>query len=216
MNKKYGVLSKISKAGVVAVLRSETEEKALKVASSCVIGGVKNIEVTFSVPNADKVIASLKKQPGLEDAVIGAGTVLDEVSARLAILAGAEFVVAPTFDKNVAMMCNQYGVPYIPGCMTVNEIYEAMKYGVDVVKLFPANQFTPAIIKAIKAPIPQIDIMVTGGVNMQNTAEWIAAGACSVGVGGNLTTVKNDDYEAIEQTAADYLAQVRIGRNGDK
>lgn len=212
MIKKYETIRKIIDTGVVAVLRSETEEKAEKVANACLNGGVDIIEITFSVPSADRVIAHLRKRFNGKNVIIGAGTVLDAVTARIAILAGAEFIVGPTFDKEVAFMCNTYGVPYIPGCMTVNEMAEAIKYGVDIIKLFPVDQFTPGYIKNIKAPLPQINVMVTGGVNLENSAQWIKNGAVAIGVGGNLTKVKNDNYEDIEKVATQYIEQVKSGR----
>lgn len=109
-------------------------------------------------------------------------------------------------------MCNRYGIPYIPGCMTVNEIAKALQYGVDIVKLFPASEFKPGFIKAVNAPLPQVNVMVTGGVNMDNAEEWIKAGAVAVGVGGNLTTVKDENYDAITEVAKKYLEKVKAGR----
>ena len=212
MIKKHETIRKIVDKGIVAVLRSETEEKAMKVANACLKGGVNIIEITFSVPHADKVISALKDKLKGIDVVLGAGTVVDAITARIAILAGAEFIVAPTFDKDVAIICNIYGIPYMPGCMTVNEMKEAIKYGVDIIKLFPADQFSSKYIKNIKAPLPQVNIMVTGGVNVKNTQEWIRNGAVAVGVGGNLTTVINDDYDSIEKVAAEYIEQVKLGR----
>lgn len=212
MIKKHETIREIMDKGVIAVLRSETEEKAIKVANACLKGGVNIIEITFSVPHADKVISTLKDKLKGIDVVIGAGTVVDAITARIAILAGAEFIVAPTFDKDVAIICNTYGIPYVPGCMTVNEMKEAIKYGVDIIKLFPADQFSSRYIKNIKAPLPQVNVMVTGGINVENTQEWIRNGAVAVGVGGNLTTVKNDDYGSIEKVAAEYIEQVKLGR----
>jgi 2-dehydro-3-deoxyphosphogluconate aldolase/(4S)-4-hydroxy-2-oxoglutarate aldolase len=153
------------------------------------------------------VIAQLKEEYQNDSiVVIGAGTVLDAVTARLAILAGAEFIVSPCFDQATAEMCNFYQVPYMPGCMTITEIQQAMKSGADIVKLFPANNFTPQMIKAAKAPLPHVNIMPTGGVNLENIAAWKQAGAIVVGVGGNLFKgVKDDNYELVSQTAKQYI-----------
>ena len=132
------------------------------------------MKLLFSVPQADQVIAQLKEEYQNDSSVvIGAGTVLDAVTARLAILAGAEFIVSPCFDQATAEMCNFYQVPYMPGCMTITEMQQAMKSGADIVKLFPANNFTPQMIKAAKAPLPHVNIMPTGGVNLENIAAWI-------------------------------------------
>lgn len=205
--KKMERLTRIEHAGVVAVVREDSQKRAIEAARAVIKGGIKGIEVTFSVPQADQVIAQLKEEYQNDSiVVIGAGTVLDAVTARLAILAGAEFIVSPCFDQATAEMCNFYQVPYMPGCMTITEIQQAMKSGADIVKLFPANNFTPQMIKAAKAPLPHVNIMPTGGVNLENIAAWKQAGAIVVGVGGNLFKgVKDDNYELVSQTAKQYI-----------
>ena len=205
--KKMERLTRIEHAGVVAVVREESQKRAIEAARTVIKGGIKGIEVTFSVPQADQVIAQLKEEYQNDSiVVIGAGTVLDAVTARLAILAGAEFIVSPCFDQATAEMCNFYQVPYMPGCMTITEIQQAMKSGADIVKLFPANNFTPQMIKAAKAPLPHVNIMPTGGVNLENIAAWKQAGAIVVGVGGNLFKGVNDyNYELVSQTAKQYI-----------
>lgn len=205
--KKMERLTRIEHAGVVAVVREESQKRAIEAARTVIKGGIKGIEVTFSVPQADQVIAQLKEEYQNDSiVVIGAGTVLDAVTARLAILAGAEFIVSPCFDQATAEMCNFYQVPYMPGCMTITEIQQAMKSGADIVKLFPANNFTLQMIKAAKAPLPHVNIMPTGGVNLENIAAWKQAGAIVVGVGGNLFKgVKDDNYELVSQTAKQYI-----------
>lgn len=205
--KKIERLTRIEHAGVVAVVREDSQKRAIEAARAVIKGGIKGIEVTFSVPQADQVIAQLKEEYQNDSSVvIGAGTVLDAVTARLAILAGAEFVVSPCFDQATAEMCNFYQVPYLPGCMTITEMQQAMKSGADIVKLFPANNFTPQMIKAAKAPLPHVNIMPTGGVNLENIAAWKQAGAIVVGVGGNLFKGVNDyNYELVSQTAKQYI-----------
>lgn len=205
--KKMERLTRIEHAGVVAVVREDSQKRAIEAARAVIKGGIKGIEVTFSVPQADQVIAQLKDLYQNDSSVtIGAGTVLDAVTARLAIIAGAEFVVSPCFDQATAEMCNFYQVPYLPGCMTITEMRQAMKSGADIVKLFPANNFTPQMIKAAKAPLPHVNIMPTGGVNLENIAAWKQAGAIVVGVGGNLFKgVKDDNYELVSQTAKQYI-----------
>ncbi|MFR3686808.1 MAG: bifunctional 4-hydroxy-2-oxoglutarate aldolase/2-dehydro-3-deoxy-phosphogluconate aldolase [Enterococcus sp.] len=205
--KKMERLTRIEHAGVVAVVREDSQKRAIEAARAVIKGGIKGIEVTFSVPQADQVIAQLKEEYQNDSSVaIGAGTVLDAVTARLAILAGAEFIVSPCFDQATAEMCNLYQVPYLPGCMTITEMQQAMKSGADIVKLFPANNFTPQMIKAAKAPLPHANIMPTGGVNLENIAAWKQAGAIVVGVGGNLFKgVKDDNYELVSQTAKQYI-----------
>ena len=205
--KKMERLTRIEHAGVVAVVREDSQKRAIEAARAVIKGGIKGIEVTFSVPQADQVIAQLKEEYQNDSiVVIGAGTVLDAVTARLAILAGAEFIVSPCFDQATAEMCNSYQVPYMPGCMTITEMQQAMKSGADIVKLFPANNFTPQMIKAAKAPLPHVNIMPTGGVNLENIAAWKQAGAIVVGVGGNLFKgVKDENYELVSQTAKQYI-----------
>lgn len=209
--KKVEILTRIEKTGVVAVVRENSRERAYESAKAVIKGGIKGIEVTFSVPQADKVIADLKTEYQNDTSVvIGAGTVLDAVTARLAIIAGAEFIVSPCFDQTTAELCNLYQVPYMPGCMTITEMLRALKSGADVVKLFPANNFTPQMIKAAKAPLPQINIMPTGGINLENITQWKQAGAILAGVGGNLFKgAAEDDYDLVSKTAGKYIERWR-------
>ena len=144
------------------------------ISEACVKGGIQGIEVTFTVQSADEVIKELVSvYKTNEKVVIGAGTVLDATTARIAILAGAQFIVSPAFDEETAKLCNLYQIPYMPGCMTITEMKTALEAGVDIVKLFPGNAFGPGFIKAVKAPLPQVNIMPTGGVSLDNVEEWI-------------------------------------------
>jgi 2-dehydro-3-deoxyphosphogluconate aldolase / (4S)-4-hydroxy-2-oxoglutarate aldolase len=214
MMKKLTILSKLAECGVVAVVRADSKEEAVKISEACVEGGIKGIEVTFTVQGADEVIkelASVYKDNG--DVVIGAGTVLDATTARIAILAGAEFVVSPAFDEETAKLCNLYQVPYMPGCMTLTEIKRALEAGVDIVKLFPGNAFGPDFVKAVKAPLPQVNIMPTGGVDLTNVEQWIKNGCVAVGVGGNLIApAKTGEYNKITEYAKQYIAKVQAAR----
>lgn len=204
--KKGEVLSRLEKTGVVAVVREQTELQALKAAQAVVAGGILGLEITFSVPDAASVITQLKKMyPPSSGVVIGAGTVLDATTARLAIIAGAEFIVSPSFNLETAQICNLYQVPYLPGCMTITEMQQALMSGAEIVKLFPANNFEPELIKSVKAPLPQINIMPTGGINLDNLLNWKKAGALLVGVGGNLFQgVAENDYAKVTKTATAY------------
>ena len=176
-------------------------------------GGIPAIEVTFTVPGADKVITALKKKFKKEELLVGAGTVLDSETARIAILAGAEYIVSPSFDLETAKLCNRYQVPYMPGCMTITEIVAAMEAGADVVKVFPGNAFGPDFIKAIKGPLPQAVLMPTGGVSLDNVGQWIKNGCVAVGVGGDLTaSAKTGDYETITKIAKQFVAKVKEAR----
>lgn len=204
--KKGEVLSRLEKTGVVAVVREQTELQALKAAQAVVAGGILGLEITFSVPDAASVITQLKKiYPLSSGVVIGAGTVLDATTARLAIIAGAEFIVSPSFNLETAQICNLYQVPYLPGCMTITEMQQALMSGAEIVKLFPANNFEPELIKSVKAPLPQINIMPTGGINLDNLLNWKKAGALLVGVGGNLFQgVAENNYVKVTKTATAY------------
>lgn len=205
--KKIRVLQNISSVGVVAVIRADTAEAAIQMSEACIEGGLNNIEVTFTTPDADQAIKSLVKKYG-DKAVIGAGTVLDPLTARIAILAGAEFVVSPSFEEETAKMCNLYGIPYMPGCLTLNEMKDALKLGVDVLKLFPGSAFGPDYIKAVKGPMPHVQIMPTGGVDLHNMEQWIRNGCIAVGIGGNLTApAKDNRYDLITELAAQYVTK---------
>ena len=139
--KKFDVLNRIAEVGVVAVVRANSEEEAINISKACTDGGVKAIEVTFTVPGADSVIKALKKAIPADKLIVGAGSVLDPETARAAILAGAEFVVAPSFSEEVARLCNRYQVPYMPGTQTIKEIVTAMEAGCDVIALNFSSYF---------------------------------------------------------------------------
>ena len=211
--KKLKLVQQLSDLGVVAVLRGETPEEVVEMAEQAIAGGIKAIEVTMTVPFALRAIeklavtySSTATDPA-KHAVIGVGTVLDPETARMAILSGAEFVVGPSLNPDTVRLCNRYRVPVMPGTMTVRDIEEALELGVDIVKLFPGNLYSPAIIKAIKGPLPQANIMPTGGVSLDNLGEWVKAGAVAVGIGSDLTNeaVKKGDYSLVAKRAAQYI-----------
>lgn len=205
---KIETLSKIKELGIVAVIRGKDVEEALGFSKACVEGGVDVLEITFTVPRAEEVLKRLQDELP-ETALIGAGTVLDPVTARIAIMNGAKFIVSPSFDKEVAMLCNLYQVPYMPGCMTPTEITEALKYGVDVIKIFPGSAFGPKYFKAIHGPLPHVNLMPTGGVDADNVAEWIENGAYAVGAGSSL--VKGTSEEIIEK-AKTFVKNIKEAR----
>ena len=207
--RRHEVIQRIEDVGVVAVVRAESTEQAMTIAKACMDGGVDAIEVTFTVPGADKVIQDLTDEFG-DDLLVGAGTVLDSETARIAILAGAKYIVGPNFDLEVAKLCNRYQVPYMPGCMTINEMVEAMEAGADIIKVFPGSAFGPGIINAIKGPLPQAVLMPTGGVSIDNVSEWIGNGCVAVGVGGNLTKGTPEDMTA---AAKEFVQAVKDARN---
>ncbi|QOY33793.1 bifunctional 2-keto-4-hydroxyglutarate aldolase/2-keto-3-deoxy-6-phosphogluconate aldolase [Anaerobacillus isosaccharinicus] len=214
--KKIKTLLQISETGIVAVVRADSASEAIDISNACIEGGIKTIEVTYTTPDADLAIKELVKLYNEQsDIVVGAGTVLDETTARLAILAGAEFIVSPAFDKSVAKLCNLYRIPFMPGCLTIGEMKEALTYGADVIKLFPGSVVSPDYVKAVKAPLPQADIMPTGGVSLDNIGEWLHSGCIAVGVGGNLVNAakKDGDYQKVIQLAKQYVNKVQDARN---
>lgn len=213
MIKKIDILNRMMESGVVAVVRAENKRDAERISDACIKGGIKAIEVTFTVPGAEEVIRSLKSTFGTEELILGAGSVLDSETARIALLAGAEYIVSPCFDRETAKLCNRYGIPYMPGCMTITEMKTAMEYGADVVKLFPGNTFAPSIISSIRGPIPQISVMPTGGVNLQNAAEWVKSGAVAIGIGSDLTKPASlGNYDEVTKLATQYCEIVREAR----
>lgn len=204
--KRVENLRKIEQAGVIAVVRADSADKARQIVDNLVAGGVTGIELTFTVPQADKLIAELVEKYADTDVIIGAGTVLDAITARMAIIAGAEFIVAPSCDKETARLANLYQVPYMAGALTIHEMQEALSLGVDVIKLFPGSEASPAMIKAVKAPLPQINIMPTGGVDLDNMADWFEAGAVAVGVGGSLLKpADTGNWDELKDNARAYM-----------
>lgn len=214
MIERLETLRRIEEVGVVAVVRAENAEMAEKISKACIEGGIPAIEVTFTVPNADKVISVLKEKFTKEELIVGAGTVLDSETARIAILAGAQYIVSPGFDLETAKLCNRYQIPYMPGCMTITEMIRAMEAGADIIKVFPGSAFGPSFIKDIKAPLPQAPIMPTGGVSLENVDQWIKNGCIAVGVGGKLTAgAATGDYESITEISKQFVAKVKEARS---
>ncbi len=210
---KLDILKRITDAGLVAVVRAESGEQAIKIADACLEGGCPAIEVTFTVPAAHKVIEALAARYKPSELILGAGTVLDPETARIAILSGATYVVSPSLNVDTVRLCNRYQVPVMPGVATIRDVIEAMEVGADIIKLFPGEQFGPAMIKAIKGPIPQAPLMPTGGVDVNNCGEWIKAGAVAVGAGSSLTgAAKSGDYAKITALAKQFIANIAAAR----
>lgn len=199
---KHTVLAKIEETKVVAVIRGSNAEEAIILSKAAIEGGIQAIELTYTTPQIQKVFEVLQD----EEALLGAGSVLDPETARHAILAGAKFVVSPHFNEEVATVCNRYSTPYMPGCMTIREMVKALEFGCDVLKLFPANNFEPSFIKSVKGPLPHVQIMPTGGINLENMQDWIASGAVAVGIGSDLNKAyKAGGYEAAVELSKKYM-----------
>jgi len=210
---KIKLLSQLLESGVVAVIRAENAEQAKKIAEACIKGGVAALEITFTVPGAAEVIKELAETYTSGQLILGAGTVLDPETARIAILAGAQYIVCPSLNIGTIRLCNRYQVPCMPGAQTVREIVEAMEAGADIIKVFPGETLGPAFVKAVKGPLPQAPLMPTGGVSLENVSEWIKAGCVAVGVGGNLTAgAKKGDYQSITDIGKQFVEKVRHAR----
>jgi 2-dehydro-3-deoxyphosphogluconate aldolase/(4S)-4-hydroxy-2-oxoglutarate aldolase len=200
--------------GVVAVIRMRDARKLRSVIDALAEGGVRAIEVTMTVPNAVGLIGELA--PTLPDGfLLGAGTVTDPATARAVIEAGARFVVGPVFRRDVMDACREQDVAVAPGCFSPTEILDAYEYGADIVKVFPATALGPQFIKDIRAPLPQLKLMPTGGVTLDNAGDWIRAGAVVVGVGSALldaAAIENGRLEVITGNARRIVASVESAR----
>jgi len=207
--KKYKILNQLHENYLVAVVRGNDEDETKKIVDEIIKGGFKNIEITFTVPNAEEVINQVHKQYG-DDIVLGAGTVLDAATAQIAINKGAQYIVSPHLDTNISKLCNVYSIPYLPGCSSATEIIEALRYGSDLIKLFPGGQLGAGFIKDIKGPVPNVELMPSGGVNLDNVSDWIEKGSFAVGIGGDLTKeFTGNNYEVISEKAQKYVEAVR-------
>ena len=200
--------------GVVAVIRLRDAARLREVVDALAAGGVRAIEVTMTVPGAVELIRALA--PTLpDDIMFGAGTVVDADTARAVIDAGAQFIVSPVFRRDVVAACHERGVPVTPGCFSPTEILDAHDFGADIVKVFPATALGPQYIKDIRAPLPQVKLMPTGGVTVENAGEWIRAGAVAVGVGSALVdagAVDSGRFDVITEKARRIVDNVAAAR----
>lgn len=213
MANKIETLAKIHEVGIVAVVRATSIEQAEKITDACIKGGVAAIELTFTVPHADKLIEAMKEKYNSGEIIIGAGTVLDAATARIAILAGAEYIVSPYFDPETIKCCNRYGIPSMPGIYTPTEAVAAMECGADVLKVFPGDIAGPAFIKDMHGPIPNAVMMPSGGVSVDNVKDWIKAGAFACGAGSSLIAgAKTGDYDKITETGKLFVERIKEAR----
>ena len=209
---KLAVLNKIIDSGLVAIIRADVADDAARIAEACAKGGVAALEVTFTVPGAASVIETLSKEYKNE-MIIGAGTVLDPETARIAILSGSQFVVSPALNPETARLCNRYQIPHMPGTGTVKEVIDAMEAGAEIIKIFPSEGLGHGFVKAVRSPLPQAQLMPTGGVSLDNVADWIKAGCIAVGVSGHLTGYGSArDSNLIIDTAKQFLTKIRQAR----
>jgi 2-dehydro-3-deoxyphosphogluconate aldolase/(4S)-4-hydroxy-2-oxoglutarate aldolase len=209
-------LQKILDGGIVAILRFDDPGPLVEVVTALADGGIAVAEVTLTVPGALEVIREAKRELGGR-VLLGAGTVLDPETARAALLAGAEFIVAPNFNRDVIQLCRRYDKLVMPGAFTPTEVLTAWEAGADIVKVFPADILGPAFFKALRGPLPQVKLMPTGGVDLSNAAEYLKAGAVCLGVGGRLVdpkAVAARDFARITALARQYVEIVRSSKRG--
>jgi 2-dehydro-3-deoxyphosphogluconate aldolase / (4S)-4-hydroxy-2-oxoglutarate aldolase len=207
-------LHKILDSGIVAILRFDDPAPLIEVLAALADGGITVAEVTLTVPGALEVIHEAKRKLGGR-VLLGAGTVLDPETARAALLAGAEFIVAPGLNFDVIRLCRRYDRVVMPGAFTPTEVLTAWEAGADVVKVFPADILGPAFFKALRGPLPQVKLMPTGGVDLSTAPEYLTAGAVCLGVGGQLVDPKlvaARDYARISDLAKQYVEIVRRHR----
>jgi len=209
-------LRRVLDSGIVAVVRAPDSDQLVEVARALADGGVDIVEITMSVPNALDVLRQVRQELG-DRLLLGAGTVLDAETARAVLLAGAEFIVAPTLNLDVIRLCRRYGKLVMPGAFTPTEILTAWEAGADIVKVFPADVVGPAFFKALRGPLPQIHLMPTGGVDLTTAADFLKAGACCLGIGGQLVepkAVAERNFDRIRDLARQYVAIVQQTRRG--
>jgi 2-dehydro-3-deoxyphosphogluconate aldolase/(4S)-4-hydroxy-2-oxoglutarate aldolase len=209
-------LRRVLDCGIVAVVRSPDSQQLVEVARALADGGITVVEITMTVPNALDVVRQVRQSLG-DRLLLGAGTILDAETARAALLAGAEYLVSPTLNLDVIQLCRRYDKLVMPGALTPTEILAAWEAGADVVKVFPADVVGPAFFKAMRGPLPQIRLMPTGGVDLTTAAEFLKAGACCLGVGGQLVepkAVAERNFERIRELARQYVAIVTSTRAG--
>lgn len=193
---KVRTTQRIYESGAMAIVRVETIERGLEIAEGCLEGGVSALEISYTLPNAGEVISAIKAHFG-DKLVVGAGTVLDGETARHAILHGAEFVIAPNLSEDVALVCNRYQIPYAPGCTTVTEAIHGLELGAAFIKAFPISDFYgPKLVSIFKTPIPYMPILASGGINLDNLADYVQRGVDCCGFGGLLTKGTKDEIVA--------------------
>jgi len=203
-------INRLKETKIVAVIRAQKPKKALKITEAVKKGGIDIIEITMTVPGAIDVIKEIRTNYKKENLLLGAGSVLDAETARMCMLAGADFIVSPILDKNMITLCNRYQKIVVPGAMTPSEVHKSLEIGADIVKIFPASVVGTKMIKSIKGPIPQADLMPTGGINLNNIEEWIEAGSIAVGVGSGLTKpAKNGNYDEITKRAKLFIEKIK-------
>ena len=216
--KKAEVIQQIVDIGLVPVVRASSADEAMRVIDAIKEGGVSVLEITMTVPGAVKVMEAVSERYGA-DVLVGAGTVLDPETARVCILAGAKFIVSPALNLETIALCKRYSVPVMPGALTPTEVVTAWQAGADFVKVFPCSAMGGAsYIKGLKAPLPQIELVPTGGVNLKTAADFIKAGSSALGVGADLVDVKAiraGEASVVTERARQFLEIVQEARSAN-
>ena len=213
---KLEQMQRIEACGIVAIIRANSANELIDAAAAIHAGGVSVIEVTMTTPNALQVISDVSSAYG-DSVLVGAGSVLDAETARAVMLAGAEFIVSPVTKADVIEICNRYGKVVIPGAFTPTEILAAWETGADYVKVFPSSGVGASYIKDVKAPLPHIPLVPTGGINAENAAEFIDAGATALGVGSSLVNnqlLESGQFDSLTERAKKLSAEVQRARSG--
>ena len=213
---KMTVLDYIRRHGIIAIIRADSGEDLVRVVEAVAEGGIRCIEVTMTTPGALRCLELAAVRLSASDICLGVGSVLDAETARLAILAGARYVVSPVLAPGVIETAHRYGCPCLPGAFTPTEIFTAWEAGADMVKVFPASLGGLDYIKAVRAPLPNIPLVPTGGVDLNNLAAFVAAGVSAIGVGGNLAgkdLIKAGKFAEITENARKYATALAVARN---
>ena len=208
---KFEQMEKIENSGIVAIIRNDTNHDLIQVVDAIHSGGIDVVEITMTTPGALDTVGSVTKRYG-SNLLIGVGSVLDTETARMAILSGAEFIVSPITKPDVIELCNRYGKVVMPGAFTPTEILRAWELGADYVKVFPADIAGPPYIKAVKAPLPQISIIPTGGIGLNNAAEFVTSGSAALGVGSTLVnkqTIAQKQFKKLTEISQKLVAAVK-------
>ena len=205
------IILQMKETGILGIVRVKTIERAYEIAQGCLDGGVNILEISYTNDNAGTIIQAWKEK-FKDRLIVGAGTVLEEVTARLAIMNGAQFIIAPSYDQGVQEICNLYQIPYAPGCTSYTEALTALKAGASFIKAFPiSNFYGPQLSKIWKVPCPQVPIMASGGANFENLEQWIENGVDCIGIGGLLTKGKKEDIAKNAKRLTEIITKAKEG-----
>lgn len=211
------IVRNIRESGLIAVVRADNADDASRIVEACREGGALAIEITFTVPRALDLIDRLAQRFAGSDVLIGAGTVMDATTARLALLAGAQYVVSPHLDPKIVETCHRYRAPVVPGAMSVTEIVHALESGADMIKVFPGDVLQPVFLRAVRGPLPQAPLVPSGGVTLENVGDWIEAGAVAVSVGRPLMDgLATGDSRGLAARTRKFLAAISQARESTK